>query len=143
MKMSLRKLAPVLTLMLCVTGLTTCAYVWPQETRGQWEEADSGWIANKCDSICGLDDPRLLSHPARIVYRQVLDSTPEMKKLREQSIDPASPTGIQLRAEAVDRVRKASESARVQFGHCSVWKQIAHKDGRDVPDLTVQVIALL
>lgn len=143
MKMSLEKLALLLTLVLSATVLTTCMYVWPQEIRGQWEEADSGWIAHKSDSICGLDDPRLLSNPARIEFRRVFDLTPEMKKLHEQGIDPASPVGIQLRIEAADRVRRASERARVQFGHCSVWKRIAHKDGREVSDLTVQVTALL
>jgi hypothetical protein len=143
MKTTIWRLAPALTLFLSVTVLTTCVYVSAQETRARWEEVDAAWIVERSDNICGLDDPRLLSRPARIEYKRVLESTPEMKKMREQNIDPASPAGIQLKTQAVDRVRNAAEKARIQGGFCSVWKRISHKDGREVVDLTVQVIALL
>lgn len=143
MKTTIGRLAPVLMLVLSVTVLTTCIYVWPQESRAQLAEPEPAWIVNRSDSICGLDDPRLLSNPALIQYKRVLDNTPEMKKMREQQIDPASPIGIQLRMSAVDRVRSASDRVRVGFGHCSVWKNIAHKDGRQVPDLTLPVLELL
>ncbi len=143
MKPTIWRLAPTLTLVLSVTALTTCMYVSAHETRARWEEVGTSWIAARGDSICGLDDPRLLSHPARVDYTRVLDSTPEMKKMQHDGIDPASPAGIQLKTQAVDRVRTAAEKARLAGGYCSVWKRISHRDGREVPDLTVQVIALL
>jgi len=134
---------PVVTLFLSVTVLTTCVYVSAQETRAAWTEVGTSWIADRTDIICGLDDPRLLSHPARIEYARVLECTAEMKKMREQNIDPTSSAGIQLKTAAVDRVRTAAEKARVQGNYCSVWKRISHKDGREVPDISTQVIALL
>jgi hypothetical protein len=143
MKTTIRTLAPTLTLFLSVTALTTCMYVSAHETRATWDGVDAAWIVVRSDNICGLDDPRLLSRPARIEYKRVLESTPEIKKMHEQNIDPTSPAGIQLKTQAVDRVRNAAEKARVQGGFCSVWKRISHKDGREVFDLTAQVIALL
>lgn len=85
-------------------------------------EADAGpaWIANPIDCICGLDDPRLVSNPAVVDYPRVLNATPEMKKMRDKGIDPASPAGIQLKSQATDRVRGAAEKVRAKNEYCSI-----------------------
>ncbi|MBK7874591.1 MAG: hypothetical protein IPJ77_02380 [Planctomycetes bacterium] len=102
---------------------------------------DSGpaWIASKCDSVCGLDDPLQLSNPARVDHPALVDLTPEIEKLHREGIDPRSAAGIQLLQRAADRVRDECEVVRVAEGHCSVWKRIRHRDGRSVPDLTTLV----
>lgn len=103
---------------------------------GSVTEASSPWIVDRADNICGLDDPRMLSRPAKVDYDSLLRATPEMKKMRDEKIDANSSEGIQLRQSAVDRVRKACEKVRLSAGHCSVWKQIRHQDGRTLPDIS-------
>ena len=105
----------------------------------QGVEASLGWIVDRADNICGLDDPKMLSQPARVDYELLLRATPEMKKVRDDKIDPNSSEGIQLRQAAVDRVRRACERVRTTAGYCSVWKEIRHGDGRIVADVTEQV----
>jgi hypothetical protein len=105
--------------------------------------AASGWICDRADSICGLDDPKMLSSPAKVDYDALYKSTAEYKKIRDDKIDPNSSEGIQLRQRAVDRIREKTESIRSQKGYCSVWKAVRHQDGRAVPDITDQVKALL
>ena len=100
------------------------------------------WILKTADNICGLRDPNQLTHPALIDFDACLEATPEMRRVRDQGIDPKSAEGIQLRSAAVTRLTNACESVRVANGHCSVWKEIRHKDGRPIPDLSSQVIAL-
>jgi hypothetical protein len=102
-----------------------------------------GWVCDRADSICGLDDPKMLSKPAKLDYDALYKSTSEYKKIRDEKIDPNSSEGIQLRQRAVDRIREKTESIRSQNGYCSVWKTIKHQDGRVVPDITDQVKALL
>jgi hypothetical protein len=106
-------------------------------------EATSGWIVDRTDNICGLDDPKMLSKPARIDYDAVLRATPEMKKIKDDKIDPNSPQGIQLRQAAASRVQKAADKVRAADGYCSVWKTIKHQDGRAIPDVTDAVKAQL
>ena len=120
-----------------------CVYVSGQEHAAEASAESPDWIADRADCICGLDDPRLLSNPAVVDYGRCLYATTEMKRMREENIDPQSPRGIQLAAQAADRVRGAAESVRSQFGHCSVWKTIRHRDGRAVPDRTADVLAAL
>ena len=84
-----------------------------------------------------------LSNPARVNFPSVLDSTSEMKKLKALGVDPSSPRGIQLRTAAVDRVAQACDAVRRELGHCSVWKAIRHRDGRQIPDITQKALALL
>ena len=96
----------------------------------------SKWVVDRSDNICGLDDPRMLSRPAKVDYEALLGATPEIKKLRDDKVDPNSSEGIQLRQKAVDRVRNAADKVRSTEGYCSVWKQIRHQDGRVVPDVT-------
>jgi len=102
-----------------------------------------GWICDRSDSICGLDDAKMLSKPAKVDYDALYKSTTEYKKIRDEKIDPNSSEGIQLRQRAVDRIREKTDSIRSQNGYCSAWKTIRHQDGRAVPDITDQVKALL
>ena len=106
-------------------------------------EACTGWIVDKSDNICGLDDPKMLSKPAKVDYDALLKATPEMKKIKDDKIDPNSPQGIQLRQAAATRVQTAAEKVRVADGYCSVWKTIRHQDGRAIPDITDAVKAQL
>jgi hypothetical protein len=101
------------------------------------------WICDRSDSVCGLDDPKMLSKPAKFDYDAVLKATPEMKKITADKIDPNSSEGINLKNKAMDRVREKAESVRVAQGYCSVWKTISHKDGRTIPDITDLVKAQL
>ncbi|MBL8862049.1 MAG: hypothetical protein JNK02_08560 [Planctomycetes bacterium] len=103
----------------------------------------TGWICDRADSICGLDDAKMLSSPAKVDYDALYKATAEYKKIRDEKIDPNSSEGIQLRQRAVDRIRDKTDSIRSQKGYCSVWKSIRHQDGRAVPDITDQVKALL
>lgn len=102
-----------------------------------------GWLVDKADNICGLDDSKMLSKPAKVDYDALLKATPQWKKIRDEKIDPNSPEGIQLRQEAVNKVRDACDKIRVQEGHCSVWKTVSHSDGRAVSDITDLVKAQL
>jgi len=106
-------------------------------------ELGAKWIVDRADSICGLDDAKMLSKPAKVDYDALLKATSEMKKIRDDKIDPSSPEGIRLRQAAVDRVRGAADKVRVAEGYCSVWKQIRHQDGRAIPDITDLVKAQL
>ena len=106
-------------------------------------EAAATWICDRADNICGLDDARMLSKPAKVDYDALLKATPEMKKMRDDKIDPNSSEGIQLRQRAVDRIRDKADSVRQAQGYCSVWKTISHKDGRTIPDITDLVKAQL
>ena len=102
-----------------------------------------GWIVDRSDNICGLDDPKMLSKPAKVDYDSLLRATPEMKKIKDDKIDPNSPQGIQLRQAAASRVQKAADKVRAADGYCSVWKAIKHQDGRAIPDVTDAVKAQL
>lgn len=106
-------------------------------------EVQQTWICDRADNICGLDDPRMLSKPAKVDYDALLKATPEMKKIVNDKIDPNSSEGINLRQRAVDRVRDKSEAVRTAQGYCSVWKTIRHQDGRTIPDVTDLVKAQL
>ena len=99
------------------------------------------WIAKSTDSICGLKDVNQVSNPAVIDFQACLDATPQMKKLKDNKIDPNSPEGIKLTTEAANKVTAACETLRVANGYCSVWKTIRHKDGRTVSDITELVKA--
>jgi len=106
-------------------------------------EVQQTWICDRSDNICGLDDPRMLSKPAKVDYDALLKATAEMKKIVNDKIDPNSSEGINLRQRAVDRVREKAEAVRTAQGYCSVWKTIRHQDGRTIPDITDLVKAQL
>lgn len=99
------------------------------------------WLLRTSDNVCGLRDANQLTNPAVIDFDAALAATPEMKKIESQGIDPRSAEGIQLRSQAVTRLTNAADSVRSSGGYCSVWKEIRHKDGRAIDDLTSQVIA--
>ena len=103
----------------------------------------AGWVVDRADNICGLDDAKMLSKPAKVDYDALLKATPQWKKIRDNKIDPNSPEGIQLRQEAANKVRDACDKIRAQDGYCSVWKTIKHTDGRAVADITDLVKAQL
>ena len=103
------------------------------------QAAATGWQARAEDNICGLRDPRQVSNPARVDFRRLMDSTPEMQRLRRDRIDPNSAEGIQLTEAARSRVAEACELVMAEAGHCSVWKAIRHADGREVPEVTEAV----
>ncbi len=94
------------------------------------------WICERADNICGLDDAKQLSNPAKVDYDALLKATPEYKKIKDEKIDVNSAEGIQLRQKAAERVRDACEKVRVDKSYCSVWKTIKHSDGRAIPDIT-------
>jgi len=106
-------------------------------------EVVAGWIVDRADNICGLDDAKMLSKPAKVDYDALLKATPEMKKIKDDKIDPNSPQGIQLRQAAATRVQTSAEKVRATDGYCSVWKTIKHSDGRAVADITDAVKAQL
>ena len=97
------------------------------------------WVCREEDNICGLRDKRTLSSPAKVDWDTLLGETPEMEEMDRKGIDPNSARGIELRQKAVERLTAACEAARDAAGHCSVWKSIRHKDGRDIADLTEDV----
>jgi hypothetical protein len=103
----------------------------------------TGWVIDRADNICGLDDAKTLSKPAKVDYDALLKATVQYKKIKDNKIDPNSPEGIQLRQEAANKVRDACDKIRQQDGYCSVWKTIKHTDGRAVPDITDLVKAQL
>lgn len=99
-------------------------------------EYEGTWIADRTENICGLDDPKMLSNPAKVDYDTLLKATAEWKKMKDEKIDPNSAEGIQLRQKAAERVRDACEKSRTAKSYCSVWKSIRHADGRSIPDIT-------
>lgn len=99
-------------------------------------QLEATWIADRTENICGLDDPKMLSNPAKVDYDTLLKATAEWKKIKDEKIDPNSAEGIQLRQKASERVRDACEKSRSSKGYCSVWKTIRHADGRSIPDIT-------
>ena len=103
----------------------------------------AGWVCDRADNICGLDDAKMLSKPAKVYYDALLKATAQYKKIKDNKIDPNSPEGIQLRQEAANKVRDACDKIRQQDGYCSVWKTIKHTDGRAVTDITDLVKAQL
>ena len=106
-------------------------------------EDDKGWICDAADNICGLRDKRKLSLPAKVDWDALLDATSEIQEMKKNGIDPDTPEGIRLRQKAKERVTKACEAERQASGYCSVWKDISHKDGRSITDITAQVRARL
>jgi len=137
---------PLSLLALLALAAPMLAKSTPAASAGQVQVLDpqaKGWNVDKADNICGLDDSKMLSKPAKVDFDTLLKATPQWKKIRDEKIDPNSPEGIQLRQEAVNKVRDACDKIRVQDGYCSVWKTISHSDGRTVSDITDLVKAQL
>jgi len=128
---------------IAVLKLPAWGFEAPRSAAPNAHEMGTGWIVDRADNVCGLDDAKMLSKPAKIDYDALLKATPEMKKIKDDKIDPNSPQGIQLRQAAATRVQTAADKVRSADGYCSVWKAIRHQDGRAVPDVTDAVKALL
>lgn len=94
---------------------------------------------DKTDNVCGLDEPRALTDPAKVDYEKLLNATPEVKAIKRRKIDKESAEGIRLMTEARSRVLDACEKVRSDEGHCSVWKKISRRDGTPIPDITDEV----
>lgn len=102
--------------------------------------AGHGWIAEESDNIAGIRDLKKVTKPAVVNYETLLSATPQMKELDRRGIDPDSPEGKALRNGARTLITKTCQIVRRAKGHCSVWKVIAHKDGRSIPNVTYDVI---
>ncbi len=101
------------------------------------------WVVKQSDNICGLTNARQLSNPGVVDFTSLYDSTPEAKKVKDEGIDPNSPEGSQLRAAAIERIRKACEQVMNDRGLCSVWKSIKSRTGQTPTDVTDKVRDLL
>lgn len=113
------------------------------ETVGDDDGRGTPYRVDKDDNICGLDEPRQLTNPAKVDYEDLLDATPQIKKMKKEQIDPESAEGIQLRNAAAALVRKKCERVRANQRHCSVWKEIERRDGKSVADITTSVKKLI
>ncbi len=102
-----------------------------------------GWVAFDGDSICGVSDLRKVSNPAVVDYSALLDATPQIKEMKKKKIDPDSVQGKALRQKAASLVNRKCEIVRSKRGHCGVWKTIRHKDGRAIPDVTLEVLGAI
>ncbi len=101
------------------------------------------YIVDKTDNICGIDEPRAISNPAKVDYDAVLEATKEVKLLRRRRIDPESAKGIKLMTEARRKVLAACEAIRADGGYCSIWKAIRRRDHTPIDDVTARVKAKL
>jgi len=101
------------------------------------------YIVSKSDNICGLDEPRQISKPAKVDYDALLEDTAEVRDIKRNGIDPNSSRGITLMTKARSRVLKACETARTEGSYDSIWKAITRRDKTAVPDATDAVKAKL
>ncbi len=99
------------------------------------------WRAEAQDNICGVSNPRQVTNPAVVDYAKALKATPEMQDLIARGIDPQSAEGQILRQRAVDHVGRVSLKVMRRNGHCSIWKTIKHRSGRNAPGLTHELVA--
>lgn len=97
------------------------------------------YVVDKTDNICGIDEPRAITNPAKVDYQALLDETPEVKEIKRRKIDPDSAKGIELMTKARRRVLAACEKVRSAKSHCSIWKKIKRRDKQDVSDVTDEV----
>lgn len=111
-----------------------------QVAPGEWL---GDWIVEEADNVCGLTDPRQIQKPARVDYDELLRATPESKEMRRRGIDKDSPEGQVLHNKAVDRIRTASARVIKDLAYDSVWKKIRHREGRQAPNITADVLAKL
>lgn len=103
-------------------------------------DAETKYIADPEDWICGLGDLRQLTNPARVDYESLMEATPWMKELRREGIDPQSARGLILRAKAQAEVSRACDVVRRELEHCSVWRSIRRRDGGRIPLRTKEVL---
>lgn len=106
-------------------------------------EVSTGWIVDEADNVCGVRPARQITNPALVRYDELLDATPEIQRMKREGITRDSAQGQVLYAAAVDRVSKAARRVMNARSHCSVWKQVRHRDGRSVADISDEVKAEL
>jgi len=99
-----------------------------------------GWIAEDEDNICGIKDLKKVTKPAVVDYDELLEATPQVKELKRRDIDPESTKGKALLKEARTLIAKAAELVRDDKGNCGIWKAIANKDDREIPDVTEDIV---
>ncbi len=102
-----------------------------------------GWRAREADHLCGIRIPEQISNPATVDFRRAMSATEELRRMEREGIDPNSARGQALTAAAKRRVREAAAEVKDELGHCSVWKEISHVDGREVADITAEILRLL
>lgn len=131
----------IMTLSLVLGGFVN-ASPEPQDPvkTAQVVPAFHGWIAQESDNICGISDLKKVTNPAKVDYDHLLEETPQIKEMKRRDIDPESTEGKALRKGAQTLITKSSEVVRKEKGHCSVWKAIANKDHREIPDVTQDVL---
>ena len=131
--------------MVVAIGLPVLASVSTRADASSWvyQVNDDGrgtpYILEKSDNICGLDEAKQLSNPAKVDYDTLLEVTPQIKQMKRDKIDPNSAKGIQLRTEAEALVRDTCEKIRADKSYCSVWKKIERRDGGKITDITDKV----
>ena len=123
----------------------------PAQTAGSYSEdepsptPDDGrgtpFVVDKSDSICGIDEPRAITKPAKVDYDTLLASTSEVRLMKKRKIDRDSAEGIRLLSAARRKVLSACEEVRSSEGYDSVWKDIKRRDKRAVADITRKVKA--
>ena len=144
MKTTLASLLTLCTLLIPSGTLQAAVVVVPAPVATTSTELGGhDWIVKAENNICGLSDATQLSNPVVVDFTALLDATPEYKKMKDQKISSTSPEGIKLNNEAVTRVATQCEAVRAANGYCSVWKEIKHRDGRAISDVTDKVKALL
>ncbi len=99
----------------------------------------SDWVVKTEDSVVGVSQARQITNPAKVDYEELMKATPEMKTLRKEGIDKTSARGQTLVTAAQSRVRRVSRTVMTEKGHCSIWKQISHKKGVAVTDITEDI----
>jgi len=98
------------------------------------------WVVRSEDNVAGVSVARRITHPARVDFEKLMRATPEVKSLRKEGIERTSARGQILLSAAQSRVRRAARQVMNEKSHCSVWKEIRHKDERLVPDVTAAVL---
>ncbi|TDJ73270.1 MAG: hypothetical protein E2O39_05590 [Planctomycetota bacterium] len=135
-----RRVAAAALLLLSVPVLAAAPRETPTTTEVTSDDGrGTDYILNRSDNICGLDNPRQLTRPAKIDYDVLLAETSEMKLMKKEKINASSPRGIQLRTAAAKKVSRACEKVRSDKSYCSVWKSIRRRDGKRIKDITTLV----
>lgn len=101
--------------------------------------AETEWIVEAEDSVCGVRKARQIRKPAKVRFKHLVAVTPEGKKIERERIDPDSAEGIRLMNRAKSRVRDASSVIMKRQGFDSVWKRISSRKGTHVVDVTAYV----
>lgn len=101
------------------------------------------YIVDKSDNICGIDEPRAITNPAKVDVDALLASTPEVRQIKKKKITLDSAEGIHLMTKARRKVLAACEAVCTAEGHCSIWKKIERRDQRPVEDITLKAKAVI